>query len=565
MIEADLLIVGAGAAGAAAAIAVAKEGAQVLLATKGIMGKTGISPLAQGAYQAMIHPGDSPEAYFKDTVEGGRLLSDQNLVSALVEGSAASVKELEAWGVPFQKEGGKLVARFSPGQSFPRSLTVEGRGFALMAALKKQARAWPNIRLLQDLLALKILSDNGRACGAVALNIRSGELTTLSARAVILATGGDEELWGFSDTGPDSLGDGQALALAAGAELVDMEMTLFYPTVILYPECVRGVILIYELFIHPDFAAGRMVNAKGEEFLPGGTMPLRDEMVKAMALETKEGRATERGGLFLDLTKSTKPKDEVSSWVEKSGGCHFLKEMGLDPLSQPLEVAPATHFTLGGIRINERAETSLPGLFAAGECAANLHGANRLSGNALAEAIIFGIIAGKNAATFARETSLAKIRKHEIDEIKEKVAHLREPKKQRFSPHRLKKDIKVIMDQDVGLNRSQAGLSQALVELQALASDVLPRLSAVGPEAFNLSLVDALEAEFMLSCAGVVTQSALLRQETRGHQFRHDFPQQDDCQWLKHTLAKKDGKKLIISTAPVIVTAMVIGTQRPGL
>lgn len=425
-----------------------------------------------------------------------------------------------------------------------------------MRALKKEMKQWPNIRLIQDLLVVQLLTERGRAVGAIALDIRSGELKAFSARAVVLATGGNEELWGFSDTGPDAIGDGPALALAAGAELMDMELTLFYPTVVLYPDYVRGVILVYDHFLHPDQAAGKLVNAQGKEFLGERAMPLRDELVRAMATEISQGRATERGGLLLDLTRSSKPKEEVAAWAKKSGAYPFLKEMGVDLLSQPLEVAPATHFSLGGVRINERAETNIPGLYAAGECAANLHGANRISGNALAETIIFGAVAGENAIAFARKAAPAKIDRYQLDEVKGRLSSLGQKKREKISPHRLKKEIKKIMDQYVGLNRTEAGLTRALTDIKTLARHSLPCLSVVGPPAFNLSLAEALEAELMVMVAEVVTQSALVRQETRGHHFRSDFPQPDNAAWLKHTIARKEGEKIVISAAPVICTRL---------
>ncbi len=559
MIETHLLIVGAGAAGAMAAIEAARCGADVLLCTKGIMGRTGITPLSSNVFQAVIHADDSPHSYFQDTVRGGRHLSDQNLVEVMAEGSSSAFQELMKFGVQFQTEGGVLHQRTMAGHSNPRAVFIVGRGQGLMVGLRKEAARHPNLTILEDFTVTRLLTRDGRISGAVALEMRGGDLRVIRAGAVLLATGGNEALWPFYDTGPDSTGDGYSLAYRAGAELIDMEMVLHYPTVLLHPSEVRGTMISYELYLNPALAGGRLTNIRGEDILGSGPMPTRDVLVRAILDEIEAGRAAPHGGLYIDLRSSSKSREEILHWIVRGHGYRHLTEMGLNPLEERLEVAPACHFTLGGIRINERGMSNVAGLFAAGECAANLHGANRLSGNALTEAVVFGAVAGREAASLAKDAPAPRIDREQVRREEERVMGLKG--EGGLPPSLLTRRVRQVMGRYLGLRRGGTGLKRALAEIESLKMEILPRLRALGPRSYNPAWAEAIHSPGMLMNAEMVARSALLREESRGHHLREDFPETDDRRWLRHTLLKDGGSEISLTTAPIGVTKHPAGAN----
>jgi len=400
-IHTEVLVIGGGAAGLTAALAARKLGARVLLVCKGSSGRSGNTPMAEGAIQACFRPDDSPGQHARDTLASGRRLSRGSLVSAMAERAPGCIRELEALGVEFRKEAdGAFFQYVSAGITAPRSLWILGGGPGLSLPLLRAARE-RGVTLMDDLMATRLLTGAAGAGGACGINLRTGAFTVLEAAAVVLATGGNEELYSLSDAALDATGDGAALAWHAGAELVDMEFIQFFPHSLVHPASLRGVIVPEEVYF-PEFGGGRLTDGAGARFAhrydpERAEFTTRDVLARAILAEVAGGRGGAHGGVFIDLRECRRER-----LVEMIPALHrYLLANGVDVFAQPLEVAPSAHYQCGGIRIDESAATRIPGLFAAGECTGGIDGANRLASNALAEAVSFGAIAGEGAARHA--------------------------------------------------------------------------------------------------------------------------------------------------------------------
>ncbi|HYB20191.1 MAG TPA: FAD-binding protein, partial [Thermodesulfobacteriota bacterium] len=310
----------------------------------------------------------------------------------------------------------------------------------------------------------------------------------------------------------------------------------------------------YESLLEKEYMGGTLRNAKGEEFLPPGKLPVRDVLIALIIKEREEGRATERGGVFIDLTKLPLNPEEIDKKINDVGArIQFdrIKYLGLDLTRDSIEVAPACHYSLGGVKINERTETSVPGLFAAGEVSGNIHGANRISGNALAETQVFGRRAAEFASREAKALgSFPPLISREIEEEIQRIENFFAPRKDSVRPRELKKRIQGIMEERVGLRRDAFGLERAIESIRDMRKE-LPRIRVPAIRVFNYELQEAIEVHFMVQVAELVARAALCRRESRGHHFRFDYPQEDPA-WLKHTLIQKKGESLECSTTPVV-------------
>src|SRR5215203_4848331 len=443
MVQTDVLIIGGGGAGVRAAIAADDAGARVAMLVKGQVAHSGLTSMACPSYQAAFsleEPEDSPEIAFEDVTKEGRYLGDENLIKALVEEATERALEMERFGVKLTKtEEGRTFQVIHPGQTYARNLVIRGCGYGMMVGLRRELLRRPQIQTFEDFVATRLLVDGGRVAGAVAFNLRTAEVVVFAAPAVVIATGGYEEIMAFTDTEPGASGDGTALALRAGATLVDLEMMLFYPTCLVWPDEVRGTLVQYEGLLGPRYLAGRMLNGRGDEFLPEVkeryALPVRDIMMKAMFKEIDEGRGTPHGGVYIDLRRSPRSREEVFALLHKLDSLPYneLRYLGVDITQEPIEVKPGTHFCLGGININERTESTIPGLYAAGEVSGNLHGANRTSGNALAETQVFGARAGQYGAEYARRAASPIA---QPDAVTEEVARLNDLLRERPDPIR---------------------------------------------------------------------------------------------------------------------------------
>ncbi|MDR3592028.1 MAG: FAD-binding protein [Negativicutes bacterium] len=529
--EPDILVIGGGGAGMRAAIAAAELGKNVLLLSKGPLSRTGITPVAGEGVEGAVNDGDSPELHYSDTVSAGRGLADEPLVHALAADSVARIRDLESYGAKFKKkDDGSYATSLRPGQTHSRNLYILGGGYGLAANLLRRIGELPNILVLEDVVVTKILAAAGRVAGVVYLDVRSGEVHVVRAKATILATGGYEELWPFTDTPPDTTGESLAMVYQLGVQLVDLEQVLYYPGVVVHPPAARGWLVQYEYLLNPEMLDGRVLNGKGEEFVQG--FPARDEFIRAIRIQAQKGDASPRGGFYVDLSKSRYSREELTSkletWLHQFNN---LKQVGIDIRDDKLEMAPAAHYCLGGVKIDPVGRTNLEGLFAAGEITGNVHGANRVSGNALSETQVFGKRAAEEACAYA--DSLAggspapgreELRQDVLAEYTA-IGNWKENKQGALRPSEIKTRLQVVMDKYMGLEREAESLTQGLAAVKELQAKALPLMAVNHCRHFCYEVQEAYEVKGMIELAELVILSALARKESRGHHFRLDYPQ----------------------------------------
>lgn len=561
-VQSDVLIIGGGGAGVRAAIAADDAGANVAMLVKGQVAHSGLTAMACPSYQAamaMEEPEDSTEIAFQDVTKEGRYLGDENLIEVLVEEATARALEMEEYGVKLTKtDEGRIFQVMHPGQTFARNLVIRGCGYGMMFGLRRELLRRPQIQTFEDFVATALLMDGERVAGAVALNLRTAEIVVFESKAVIIATGGYEEILEFTDTEPGAAGDGTALAMRVGADMVDLEMMLFYPTCLVWPDEVKGTLVQYEGLMGPRYLAGKMLNGLGEEFLPQieerYVLPVRDIMMKAMFKEIDEGRGTPHGGVYIDLRLSPRSNEEIFSLLHTLDSLPYteLKDLGVDITKEAIEVKPGTHYCLGGVHINERTESSVPGLYAAGEVAGNVHGANRTSGNALAETQVFGARAGHYAGEYAQGASRPEIDGGQVEREMARLLGFFAERPSAIRPVEVRKRLKRMMQEHMAHRRDEAGMKEALAGVRRLREEELPRVQAAFTPPYALEWQDALEVANMLDVAEAVVSAALLREESRGHHFRTDYPEPLD-EWLQHTIVRMSGDgELTLDTAPVV-------------
>jgi succinate dehydrogenase/fumarate reductase flavoprotein subunit len=522
----DILVIGGGGAGIRAAIAAAELGKKVILLSKGPLSRSGITPVAGEGVEGAVNPGDSPALHYQDTIKAGRGLADEDLAYALAQDAVARIHDLETYGAKFKKNSdGSYATSVRPGQSHSRNLFIIGGGYGLAASLFRQMSRLPIIQLIDDAMALKLLVREGKVTGAVYLKIRTGEIHVIGAGATVLAVGGYEELWPFTDTPPDTTGEGLAMAYKIGARLMDLEMVQFYPGVVVHPPAARGWLVQYEYILNPDILDGRVLNGRGEVFVQG--FPARDEFIRAIRDQNKKGTASPHGGFYVDLTQSRYSQEvlteRLTGWLHQFTN---LKQVGIDLRKHRVEMAPAAHYCLGGVQIDEFGQTNVPGLFAAGEVSANVHGANRLSGNALSETQVFGQRAAQAACEYAAgESFIPEDYEARVLEEYKNIRHWKEAKGDVLRPIALKSKLQAVVDRYAGLERDEKGLSRALEEVRKLRAEALPNLSISPIRRFCYEVQEAYEVRGMMDLAELVILSALERRETRGHHFRLDYPE----------------------------------------
>lgn len=539
-ISTEVLIIGSGGAALRAALAAQEKGAQVLVVSKGIAGRCGVTPTALTGYQAAFGHADSrdtPEVHFMDTMKNGCGLSDPRLARILAEESPSSVLYLEKLGVRFQKtpDGRFIQKRLDESQSYPRSVRIgDSLGLPIMTRLAAVVRQ-RGIRMMSDMLITRLLVRDGRAFGAVGLNLATGELMLFRAGAVILATGGAASLYALSSNPPESTGDGYMLAYRAGARLIDMEFFLFLGHAVLYPESARGVLYPFQYLL--GLGARPLYNAEGRCFIgdytpEGVTNPSRDLYARAIHWEVMAGRGSEHGGAYFD--PFSLPRDVLDR--ELPSQTRFLESLGVD-LTKPMEVGVAGHFLCGGVSIDEWCRTSLDRLFAVGEVAGGVHGGARIGGNALAELFVFGRRAGEAAAATAAGAiaALSETEEHEAVDAERSRFEAVLKRSDGPRPGELRSRLQNIMWRHVSVIRSRMGLEKALSAIAALQKELPDMRAASSSRVFNLDLMAALELENMAQLAGIIAQAALMREESRAGHFREDFPERSrewDCNIL---------------------------------
>lgn len=554
VLKTEVLIVGGGAAGVRAAIEADTHDADVCLLSKGPIARSGITPLAYPSLQAAFatnDPRDNPDVHYQDIIVQGRYLADENLARVLADESIPRALDLEKFGIKFKKQDGKFFQVHHPGQTYPRNLSIIGGGFGLIYGLKREVQRRSHIRILEDFCVSHLSKDQGEVVGAFGLNMRDGRFYAIAAKSIVLACGGYEELWGNTDTAPDSTGDGVFLGFQAGADVIDLEMSQYYPTVFAHPESVKGVLIQYETFLERQYLDFRLANNEGKEFLPEGPLPVRDTLMRLMFTEIEGGRGTEHDAVYIDPSRSSKSFKEIDDLVNEllKGPDKNLRKLGIDIRKDRIEVCPAVHYTLGGIHINEKTETSVPGLFAAGENASNVHGANRVSGNALSETQVFGTRAGRYASEYSKGKRHGSLPTRETREGIQKWNDFMAKKEEGIRPLVLRKESKQVMDRYMGPNRNEKGMKEALRRVLDLKQNSLPQVAVTGGRIFNVDWRTAMEVSMTLDLAELVIRSALFRKETRGHHFRPDFP--TTAEISQHTLVTKKDQKIEVILTPV--------------
>ncbi len=549
-IKTDVAVIGAGCAGLRAALAAAGAGCSVTVLSKGPVNRSGITAMSSEGFQAPFAAGDSPEVHYKDTMEAGAGLCEAPLAWLMAQGAADEVRRLEAWGARFRKEAdGRYTQTIRPGVTVARNCFIVEGGHGMLRAYGRAASRAPRIALLEDRQVVRLVTGEGRAAGLIALDLRAGSLAVVEAGVIVVAVGGNEALWPHTSTPADTTGELLALAHRAGTALVDLEFMLFIPAVVVHPERARGILLVYEHVLNPEMLGGRFVNGRGEPFVEG--YPRRDAMMRAIIGEVLAGRAGPHGGVFLDLTRTRLTHAALTERLQYCMPKPFrrLLKLGVDLRTQPVEVAPGAHYNLGGIHMDSWGRTGVPGLLACGEAGGNVHGANRLSGNAFPECLVFAARAGAEAARVAREARPPEADwRGAVDQVLARQAAWCDlggngdgdgnGYGKTVRPIHLKARLQEIMGRFAGVVRDGDGLRHALDRIAELRAEALPNLRAEAASRWCRELGEAHEATAMLDLAELVVRSALFRRESRGHHLRADHPARDDAAWRVHTLVR---------------------------
>lgn len=536
-VKTDVLVIGAGSAGLRAALAAAELGSMVLLINKGPLGKSGISLVAGGGMQAPFHSEDNADFFFQDIIKAGYDLGDQNLIAVLVEDACTRVLDVERYGVKFARNSdGRFSQSQFPGQSHPRQLSIVGGGVTLVSALSSACKSNKNISIMDDFFVTGLLkcaeSNLVSVTGAIGINLRNSNIIKIEAKAVIMATGGCQWLWEVNDCPADATGDGIVYAYRAGAELVDMEMILFYPSVVIWPMSLRGAFVHYEYLASAIFD-GNIYDQYGKPTLPK-PLPMRDEAMRIMNDAIKEGRGTIHGGLEWYIGNSPKDKDFIQNKLN-TAQYNYMRKNGIEPITDRIQVAPGAHYLMGGIYINEQCETTVNGLFAAPECAGNFDGANRMGGNGLMATQAFGFKAGVSAHRYASVHSHVSSNLHSIhDEVDRIMSKITTGNRIGAEIIVLRHKLRSAVQRYLGVTRDAQGLAQLMIVIDEIQAELtfirVPHIAV-----YNQQLIELLQLEVMCEISRLIAGSALLRRESRGHHFRLDYPERDDSNFLHHT------------------------------
>jgi succinate dehydrogenase/fumarate reductase flavoprotein subunit len=534
----DVLIVGAGGAGMYAAIAAARAGAErVLLADKSLVGRGGATIMAQMTVAAALGE-ECPDdwlAHLEDTLAAGRGLCDEDLAALLCRDAPARIREMEEWRVGWARRAdGRIAQVAAPGHSRPRCCYVDflNTGPAVAATLRRQIGHISAIRRVSNLAVTDLIVQGGEAVGVVALDIAAGEPVTIFAKAIVIATGGLTRIYRRNSASANMGGDGYALALAAGAALVDMEFVQFFPIGHLAPRLVGMDPIMWDPFRYK--LGGRLLDGAGREFLAdygsdestGYTTP-RDVATHAIQKEVAAGRGSPHGGVYLSFTHVPRHALEAAFGPV----IQRLAENGIDLGTAAVEVAPIAHYHMGGIAVDTHMATSVPGLFAAGEAAGGANGANRLSGNAIPEALVFGEQAGRAAARHAARRLTPDWPGRMAAVAVEQIHSLAAGRHGDVAAGELLDRLREVMWRDVGPLRTADGLARAIAMIEEMR-DALPQVAVPAGRQFNSGLADWFELRGSIVAAATVAHAAAARRESRGSHQREDFPN-TDSDWAR--------------------------------
>src|SRR5487761_390433 len=539
-IQCDVLIVGAGGAGLRAAIESFENGSNTLVVCKSLLGKAH-TVMAEGGIAAALGNVDSKDSWkvhFSDTIVEGQDLSNWHMAEIFAKEAPERVYELEHYGALFDRTpDGKIMQRAFGAHSYRRLCHIGDRtGLELIRTLEDQVlkRRIPYMDEV-EITGIFKESSSGSVSGALGIKIRTGELLLFKCKAIILATGGCGKVYAVTSNSWESTGDGIALAFRAGAELMDMEMVQFHPTGMIYPEGVRGMLVTEGV----RGEGGILTNAKGARFMEKydpkrKDLSARDVVSRSIYTELMAGNGTANGAVYLDI------RHRGADYIKKklpSMYFQFLEFAGVDITKEKMEVAPTVHYQMGGIRVDpETCETSIKGLYASGEVACGLHGANRLGGNSLSDILVFGRRAGMAASSYAKNAASKELSNEDIDK---EIARILSPfnNTNGANPFELKEKIADIMWKFVGIVRNEADLAKGLEEIRKIRLDS-KSVQAKGVRAYNQSWADSMAVWNMVLDCETIIMSALERKESRGAHTRSDYPKKDNENWLVNIIVK---------------------------
>jgi succinate dehydrogenase / fumarate reductase, flavoprotein subunit len=549
--EHDVLIIGAGGAGLRAAIEALAQGVRVGVVCKSLLGKAH-TVMAEGgiaAAMANVDQADDWRTHFRDTMRGGKLMNNWRMAQLHAQEAPERVRELEQWGALFDRtENGDILQRAFGGHTFKRLCHVGDRTGLEMIRTLQDRGVHLGIDVYMECTVTRLLKDGDRIAGAFGYWREQGRFVVFKAKSVIICTGGIGKAWKITSNSWEYTGDGMALAYDAGADLMDMEFVQFHPTGMVWPPGVQGILVTEAV----RGEGGVLRNKDGERFMERYDpkkldLSTRDVVARSIYTEVREGRGTEHGGAFLDI--SHKPADYVKRKLP-SMYHQFLELADVDITKGPMEVGPTCHYMMGGIRVDaETAQTSVQGLFAAGEAAVGLHGANRLGGNSLSDLLVFGRRAGLAAAEHAKGSEMPAMDSSQIEEAALQMLAPFE-RAEGDSPYAIHSDLQATMQSLVGIFRDEGDLHRALSEIEILKARAA-RVRVEGSRLFNPGWHLAWDLHSMLTIAEAVTRSALARRESRGAHSRIDYPGLDDAWGKKHNVVVKKADTMTLVEAPV--------------
>ena len=547
----DVLIIGAGGAGLRAALGALAQGAKVAVVCKSLLGKAH-TVMAEGgiaAAMANVDSADDWRTHFRDTMRGGKLLNNWRMAQIHAQEAPERVRELEQWGALFDRtQDGQILQRAFGGHTFRRLCHVGDRTGLEMIRTLQDRGVQLGIDVYMECTISRLLKDGDRIAGAFGYWREQGRFVVFRAKSIVMATGGIGKAWKITSNSWEYTGDGMALAYDAGAELMDMEFVQFHPTGMVWPPGVQGILVTEAV----RGEGGILRNKLGERFMEKYDpkrmeLSTRDVVARSIYTEVREGRGTEHGGAYLDI--SQKPADYVKKKLPSM--YHQFKELAdVDITKGPMEVGPTCHYMMGGIRVDaETARSSVPGLFAAGEAAAGLHGANRLGGNSLSDLLVFGRRAGLAAADHAKTVQTTSIDSTQIEEGAREMLVPFE-RKAGESPYAIHGDLQETMQNLAGIFRNKEDLLRAQEELEKLKQRV-EHVSVGGSRLFNPGWHLAQDLKAMLTVSEAVTRSALAREESRGAHSRIDHPGLDPTWGTKNNVIIREGSEMALRQSPV--------------
>jgi succinate dehydrogenase / fumarate reductase flavoprotein subunit len=542
--EYDVLIIGAGGAGLRAAIEALAHGATVGVVCKSLLGKAH-TVMAEGgvaAAMANVDPKDNWQVHFRDTMLGGKKLNNWRMAQLHAMEAPDRIRELEQWGALFDRtDKGEILQRAFGGHTYKRLCHVGDRTGLEMIRTLQDRGVQMGFDVFMECTVTKLLRDGDRVAGAFAYWRESGRFVVFKAKSIVIATGGIGKAWKVTSNSWECTGDGMALAYEAGAELMDMECIQFHPTGMVWPPGVRGILVTEAV----RGEGGILRNKNGERFMEKYDpkrleLSTRDVVARSIYTEVREGRGSEHGGAYLDI--SHKPAEYVKRKLPSM--YHQFKELAdVDITAGPMEVGPTCHYVMGGIKVDgETTATSLPGLFAAGEAAAGMHGANRLGGNSLSDLLVFGRRAGLAAAANAKKVGMPTIDPAQIEQAeREALAPFQLTGGE--NPYTIHQDLQDTMQNLVGIFRNEEDLNKALIELAKLRERAA-HAKVEGSRLFNPGWHLAFDLRAMLAVSEAVTKSAIARKESRGGHARIDYPNYDPVWEKKHNVIVKQGNQM---------------------